>query len=81
VALANTLAEERTMGRLTQVCEQWIYSTCSCFALDSEEQEPTGFHYSYSVYQVEYSRNLLFRSGGELEDVFSTQGGAHARAT
>ena len=41
-----------------------------CFALDSDEQERTGFHYSYSVYQVEFSRNLLFRSGGQLEDLF-----------
>jgi hypothetical protein len=68
--IAETLAEDRAIGQLTQVCEQWIYSTCLCFALDSDEQERTGFHYSYSVYQVEYSRNLLFRSGGQMEDVF-----------
>ena len=68
--IADTLAEDRAVGRLTQVCEQWIYSTCLCFALDLQEQERTGFHYSYSVYQVEYSRNLLFRSGGQMEDVF-----------
>jgi hypothetical protein len=68
--IADTLAEERAIGRLTQVCEQWIYSTCLCFALDSDEQERTGFHYSYSVYQLEYSRNLLFRSGGQMEDLF-----------
>ena len=68
--IAGTLAEDRAIGRLTQVCEQWIYSTCLCFALDSDEQERTGFHYSYSVYQVEFSRNLLFRSGGQMEDVF-----------
>jgi hypothetical protein len=68
--IADTLAEDRAVGRLTQVCEQWIYSTCLCFALDSDEQERTGFHYSYSVYQLEYSRNLLFRSGGQMEDLF-----------
>jgi hypothetical protein len=68
--IADTLAEDQAMGRLTQVCEQWIYSTCLCFALDTDEQERTGFHYSYSVYQVEYSRNLLFRSSAQMEDVF-----------
>ena len=68
--IADTLAEDQAVGRLTQVCEQWIYSTCLCFAVDSDEQERTGFHYSYSVYQLEYSRNLLFRSGGQLEDLF-----------
>ena len=29
-----------------------------------------GFRYSYTVYQAEYSRNLLFRSGGQMEDLF-----------
>ncbi len=28
------------------------------------------FRYDYSVYQVEYSRNLLFRCGGQMEQVF-----------
>ncbi len=68
--IADTLAEDQAVRRLTQVCEQWIYSTCLCFALDTDEQERTGFHYMYSVYQVEYIRNLLFCSGGQMEDVF-----------
>jgi len=29
----------------------------------------SGFRYSYTVYQAEYSRNLLFRSGGQMEDL------------
>src|SRR6266581_1038541 len=28
------------------------------------------FRYAYSVYQVEYSRNLLFEIGGQMEQVF-----------
>ena len=28
------------------------------------------FRYGYTVYQAEYSRNLLFRSGGQMEDLF-----------
>ena len=32
--------------------------------LDSGEQRRSGFCYGYPVYQAEYSRNLLFRSGG-----------------
>lgn len=69
-AVADTLSEARTIGRLTQVCERWIYSCCLCFALNTAEQERSGFRYQYSVYQVEYSRNLLFRVGGQLEAVF-----------
>src|SRR5262252_1385462 len=57
--IADTLADDKAIGRLSQVCERWIYSACLCFALDIEEQERTSFHYDYSIYQVEYSRNLL----------------------
>ncbi len=69
-SIADTLSEERMIGRLTQVCERWIYSCCLCFALDVDEQERSGFRYAYSVYQLAYSRNLLFRVGGQMEQVF-----------
>ena len=68
--IADTLCASDIIGRLTQVCERWIYSACLCFALDLAEQDKTGFHYTYSVYQAEYSRNLLFTRGGEMEQVF-----------
>jgi hypothetical protein len=68
--IAESLTQAVAIGRLIQVCERWIYSTCLCFALDSEDQERTGFRYAYSVYQVEYSRNLLFHIGGQMEQVF-----------
>jgi hypothetical protein len=41
-----------------------------CFALDLEEQKQSGFHYQYSNYQVEYSRNLIFEIGGHMDQVF-----------
>jgi hypothetical protein len=41
-----------------------------CFALDLEEQRLSGFHYQYSIYQIEYSRNLIFEVGGHMEQVF-----------
>jgi hypothetical protein len=68
--VADTLSESRTIGRLRQVCEAWIYSACLCFGLDLEEQQRSGFHYHYSVYQVEYSRNLIFCSGAQMEEIF-----------
>ncbi len=67
---AETLSEARTIGRLNQVCERWIYTSCLCFVLNSEEQEKTNFRYKYSVYQTEYSRNLLFQAGGQMDQVF-----------
>src|SRR6202162_3221978 len=68
--IADTLSEQPTIGRLSQACERWIYTTCLCFALDLEEQQRSGFHYQYSNYQVEYSRNLIFEIGGHMDQVF-----------
>ena len=53
-----------------QVCDRWIYPACLCFGLDLAEQERSGFCYGYSVYQAEYSRNLLFKSGAHMEVLF-----------
>lgn len=59
-----------TVGRLGQVCQRWISSACLCFALDFDEQQRSGFSYAFSVYQVEYSRNLLFSSGAQMQQLF-----------
>ena len=68
--IADTLFGKRTIGRLSQACERWIYTTCLCFALDLEEQKRSRFHYQYSNYQVEYSRNLIFEIGSHMDQVF-----------
>ena len=69
--VAGTLSQPAAIGRLGQACERWIYSACLCFGLDTTEQQASGFRYGYSVYQAEYSRNLLFASGGQMEDLFN----------
>jgi hypothetical protein len=68
--IADTLCSADSVGQLEQVCNRWIYSTCLIFALDLEEQERSHFHYDYSVYQAEYSRNLLFQHGSQMEQLF-----------
>jgi hypothetical protein len=68
--VADALSHDAAAGRLGQACDRWIYTACLCFGLDLAEQERSGFRYGYSVYQAEYSRNLLFRSGGQMEDLF-----------
>lgn len=68
--LADTLSQPAAIGRLGQVCDRWIYSTCLCFGLDLADQERSRFVYDYSIYQLEYSRNLLFASGTQMEHVF-----------
>ena len=68
--VADALPHQAAIGRLGQVCDRWIYSACLCFGLDLAEQARSGFRYGYSVYQAEYSQNLLFRSGAQMEDLF-----------
>jgi hypothetical protein len=68
--VADTLSQPAAIGRLGQVCDRWIYSACLCFGLDLAEQGMSWFRYNYTVYQAEYSRNLLFRSGAQMEDLF-----------
>src|SRR5580704_16428161 len=58
--LAAELNRVETIARLRKLCEQWIYSTCLCFALPNVDRERSGFAYQYSVFQLELSRNLLF---------------------
>jgi len=68
--VADAWPQQAAIGRLGQVCDRWIYSACLCFGLDLAEQEASGFGYAYSVYQAEYSRNLLFKSGAQMEELF-----------
>jgi SPFH domain / Band 7 family len=67
--VADALSQHAAVGRLGQVCDRWIYTACLCFGLDLADQARTGFRYSYSIYQAEYSRNLLFRSGAQMQDL------------
>jgi hypothetical protein len=71
-AIAETLTAESVTGRLTAVCDRWIYKICLCFALDREERQRSRFRYQYSTYQLEYSRNLLFRKGSQMQQVVET---------
>jgi hypothetical protein len=68
--LAAKLSCTETIARLHQLCERWIYSTCLCFALPTEERSRSHFTYQYSVFQLELSRNLLFWRGTQMNEVY-----------
>ncbi len=70
--IAETLSQDAAIGRLGQACDRWIYTACLVFGLDLAEQQASGFRYAYSVYQAEYSRNLIFASGARMDRVFGT---------
>jgi hypothetical protein len=68
--IADALSQHAAVGRLGQVCQRWIYTACLCFALDLDEQHRSGFGYGFAVYQLEYSRNLIFADGARMQRVF-----------
>jgi hypothetical protein len=70
--IADTLSQSAAIGRLSQACDRWIYSACLCFGLDLAEQRASGFRYAYSVFQAEYSRNVIFACGARMDRVFGT---------
>lgn len=70
--VADSLVSTDAIGRLFSVCDRWIYSACLCFGLPLDEQEKSGFRYAYSAYQLEYSRNLQFKRGSDLDQVYQS---------
>ena len=68
--LARGLRQPQGLGELAQVVDRWVYSACLCFGLDRAAQERSQFHYSYSCYQLEYSRNLLFQNGRRMDQIY-----------
>jgi len=70
--IADTLSHAGMTGRLSHVIDRWIYTACLCFGLNIDEQQQSGFVYDYSIYQVEYSRNLVFASGAVMDRLFNT---------
>ncbi len=67
---AETLCSESITGQLRQVCDRWLYSACLHFALPAEEQDRSGFRYDYSIYQMEFSHNWLFKRPRQMEQIF-----------
>jgi len=67
---ADALSTSSAIGRLIEVIQRWLTSTCLIFALDQAEQEQSGFQYALSCYQLEYSRNLVFQHGTDVDRVF-----------
>ena len=68
--LADTLRDEHAIGQVAKVCDRWVYTSCLCFALDTQEQQRSQFRYQYSAYQLELSRNLVFARGTDLDVVY-----------
>lgn len=60
-AAGGVWAKSATGGSIPPVCvSPWA----------TNEQLRSGFGYAYSIFQVEYSRNLLFRVGAQMQQLF-----------
>jgi len=72
--IADNLSQPGAMGRLNQVCERWIYSTCLCFTLDLRG---TGAEQvSLSILQLSnrvQPESGVFEVGGYMEQVFQAR--------
>jgi hypothetical protein len=68
--IARRLDDQSGLASLWAMIDRWVYSACLCFALNDEQQRRCDFRFSYSCYQIEYSRNLIFKSGRQLDQVY-----------
>jgi hypothetical protein len=68
--LSGRLLGEELAPSLQALCERWLYSACLCFGLRVEDQTRSRFRYTFSVWELEYSRNLLFRDGQLMDQVY-----------
>jgi hypothetical protein len=64
------LLGEELAPSLQALCERWLYSACLCFGLRVEDQTRSRFRYTFSVWELEYSRNLLFWDGQLMDEVY-----------
>jgi DNA-binding transcriptional ArsR family regulator len=70
--VAETLRSESAVGPLRKVCERWFSSAVLCYLLPVAQQQALDMRYEWSVYQLEYSRNLLFSKGRIMEEIFQS---------
>lgn len=70
--IAETLRLPGAEGRLIEVCERWLSTACLCFLMPVAQQQELGLRYNWSIYQMEFSRNLLFAQGGQMEQLFQS---------
>jgi len=70
--VAETLRSASAIGPLQEICERWFSSAVLCYLLPVAQQQAMDMRYEWSVYQLEYSRNLLFSNGRVMEEIFQS---------
>jgi hypothetical protein len=55
---------------IKELCRRWVYGVVTPFAMREEDRIRTGFKYDWRLYQLEHSRDYIFRSGRTMEEIF-----------
>ncbi len=67
---ARELMGKKASSTLRALCDRWLYSSCACFAISLKDQKKSSFRYTYSSFQLEFSRNLCFKRGALLDEIY-----------
>ena len=67
----NRLMDAEAPDLLTAVCSRWVYGSVLPFALSTQQREHSRFEYDWRVFQIEYSRNYIFISGRNMEQLYN----------
>ena len=68
--IADALSQEAAVGRLSQVCKPGSIRRACASHSTSMSSRQSGFVYGFAVYQLEYSRNLIFADGHRMQQIF-----------
>jgi hypothetical protein len=68
--VADTLSQPATIGRLSQVCDRWIYSACLCSGWTSTSRTAAVSPTATRSTKPNTPRNLIFKVGAQMEKVF-----------
>jgi hypothetical protein len=68
----DTLSEPQAIGRLDQVCERWIYTTCCVSRSSWRSKNAAGFATSIPTVRWNIAATQFSRSAGTLDQVFQT---------
>lgn len=68
----NQLLTEDAAQSIESLCVSWVYGAVLPFAMDLHQREKTGFGYSWRIFQLEYSRDFIFKSGRVMNEAFQS---------
>lgn len=66
----NRLMKQEAADSIENLCKAWVYGAILPFAMHSVQLEDSRFSYDWRIFQIEYSRNFIFKSGRFMGEMF-----------